>query len=142
MSGKVDILLISETKINGIFPTSQFRMSGFSNVYLLGIMLSVKGNLIAFPVRGFCFSGKTEILRVELNLGKQKWLIFCGYNTHKHLIKKYLLQIKYAIDFYSKSHENIILILGDFNAETSDSHMDSFCAICHLKSLVGEPTCY
>ena len=52
-----------------------------------------------------------------------------------------MLPIKNAIDFYSKSYENIILI-GDFNVEISDSHMDSFCAIYHLKSLIKEPTCY
>ena len=97
-------------------------------------------NLITFPVSGFCFSEKTDILR-KLNFRKQKWLIFCCYNPHKHLRKDYLLQIKNAIDFYSKSYENIIQI-GDFNAEISDNHMDSFCAIYHLKSLIKEPTCY
>ena len=148
IDGKVDIFLISETKIDGTFPTSQFLMSGYSNVYRLdrndkggGIMLFVKDNLITFPVSGFCFSEKTEIFCVELNLRKQKWLIFCCYNPHKHLIKDHLQQIKNAIDFYSKSYENIIL-LGDFNVEIFDSHMDSFCAIHHLKSLIKEPTCY
>ena len=69
--------LISETKIDGTFPTSQFLMSGYSNVYRLdrndkggGIMLFVKDNLITFPVSGFCFSEKTEIFCVELNLRK------------------------------------------------------------------------
>ena len=57
--------------------------------------------------------------------------MFCCYNPHKYLIKDHLLQIKNAIDFYSKSYENIILI-GDFNVETFDSHMDSFC--CYLSS--------
>ena len=52
-----------------------------------------------------------------------------------------MLQIKNAIDFYSKSYENIILT-GDFNVEISDSHMGSFCAIYHFKSLIKEPTCY
>ena len=52
-----------------------------------------------------------------------------------------MLQIKNASDFYSKSFENIILI-GDFNVEISDSHMNSFCAIYHLKSLIKKPTCY
>ena len=52
-----------------------------------------------------------------------------------------MLQIKNAIDFYSKSYKNIILI-GDFNVKISDSHMDSFCAIYHLKSLIMEPTYY
>ena len=32
VGGKVDILLLSETKIDGAFPTSQFLMSGYSNV--------------------------------------------------------------------------------------------------------------
>ena len=50
-------------------------------------------------------------------------------------------QIKNAIDFCSKSYENILLI-GDFNVEISDSHVDSFCAIYHLISLIKEPACY
>ena len=104
-------------------------------------MFFVKGNLITFPVSGFCFSEKTEIFCVELNLGKQKWLIFCCYNPHKHLIKDHLPQIKNVIDFYSKSCENTILT-SNFNVEISDSHMDSFCTIYHPKSLIKEPTCY
>ena len=48
IGGKVDIFLIMETKIYGTFPTSQFLMSGYSNVYQLdrndkgrGVMLFV-----------------------------------------------------------------------------------------------------
>ena len=33
IDGKVDIFLISETKIDGTFPTCQFLKSGYSNVY-------------------------------------------------------------------------------------------------------------
>ena len=33
IGGKVGILLIIETKIDGTFRTSQFLMSGYSNVY-------------------------------------------------------------------------------------------------------------
>ena len=58
-----------------------------------------------------------------------------------NLIKDHLQQIKNAIDFYSKSDENIILI-GGFNVEISDSHVDSFCTIYHLKSLIKDTTCY
>ena len=101
IGSKIDISLISETKIERTFPTSQFLMSGYSNVNRLdrndkggGIVLFVKDNLITFPVSGFCFSEKTEIFCVELNLRKQKWLIFCCYNPRKYLIKDHLLQIK------------------------------------------------
>ena len=65
IGGKVDILLISETKIDSTFPTSQFLMSGYSNIYRLdrndkggGIMVFVKDNLITFPVSGFFFRKK------------------------------------------------------------------------------------
>ena len=85
------------------------------------------------------FYKKAETFCVELNLRKQKWLTFSRYNHHKHLIKDYLLQFRNAIDFYSKSYENIIL-LSDFNVEISDCHMNSFCAIYHFKSLIKEPT--
>ena len=71
IDAKVDVFLISETKTDDTFPTSQFLMSGYSNVYRLdrndkggGIMLFVKDNLITFPVSGFCFSEKNrDILR-------------------------------------------------------------------------------
>ena len=79
VGGKVDILLISETKIDGTFPKSQFLMSGYSNVYRLdridkggGIMLFVKDNVITFPVSEFCFSEKTDILRRINKNRKQK----------------------------------------------------------------------
>ena len=36
----------------------------------------------------------------------------------------------------------VSILIGDFNAEISNSHVDSFCAIYHLKSLIKEPTCY
>ena len=94
IGGKVDIPLINKTEIDGTFPTSQFLMSGYSNIYRLEIgmikeeeLCFVKDNLITFPVNGFCFSEKRDIFCVELNLRKQKWLIFCCYNPHKHLIK-------------------------------------------------------
>ena len=67
IGGKVDIFLIMETKIYGTFPTSQFLMSGYSNVYRLdrndkgrGVMLFVKDILITFPLIEFCFSEKKQ----------------------------------------------------------------------------------
>ena len=90
-------------------------------------MLFVKDNLITFPVSGF-FSGKSRDILRRIKPHGTKLV-----NPHKHLIKEYLLQIKNSIHFYSKSYENVILI-GDFDSEISDSHMDSFCAMYHLTS--------
>lgn len=62
----------------GAFPTSQFLMSGHSNVYQLDrndkqgeVILFVKENLLTFPVIRVWFPGKnrkTDIVSVELNL--------------------------------------------------------------------------
>ena len=47
-----------------------------------------------FPASEFNFSKKIEIFCAELNLRKQKWLIFCCYNPHKHLTEDHWLQIE------------------------------------------------
>ena len=93
--------------------------------------------IITFPVNGFCFSEKNRdiLRRIKPQETKMVAKIFCCYNPYKHLIKGHLRQLKNAIDFHSKSYENTILI-GDFNVEISDSHVNSFCAIYHLKSLI------
>ena len=57
------------------------------------------------------------------------------YNPHKDLIKDHLPQIKKAIDYYSKSYENILI--DNFNAEISDFWFlipDTACGLflCYL----------
>ena len=43
IGGKVDILLISETKIDSTFPTTQFLTSGYSSTYRLDRMIKKEG---------------------------------------------------------------------------------------------------
>ena len=45
------------------------------------------------------------------------------------------------IDTFIKDYDNL-LILGDFNAEANDTHLDTFCETYKLKHLVKEPTCF
>ena len=56
-------------------------------------------------------------------------------------MKHHLFQIESAINFYSKTYENLI-ILGDFTAENSDFNMETFCTINNIKCIIKEPTCY
>ena len=146
--GVIDILLICETKIDDSFPTEQFVIEGYSTIYRLdgndrggGIMLIVKDNLLTSRLDKYCFPDEIEIFCIELNIRKKKWLIFCCYNPHKYLLKHHVFQIESAINFYSRTYENLI-ILGDFNAEISDFNMESFCTINNLKCIIKEPTCY
>ena len=77
----------------------------------------------------------------ELNLRSKKWPLRCSYNPHKSLIKEHLKELIKAIQFCSKTHDNLMLI-GDYNAQVDETNMASFCEIYELRSLINEPTCY
>ena len=104
--GVIVILLISKTKMDDSFPTEQFIIEGYSTIYWLdrndrgaGILLVVKENLLSTGLDKYCFPNGIEIFCIELNLRKKKWLFFCCYNPHKHLLKHHLFQIVSRLTF-------------------------------------------
>ena len=82
-----------------------------------------------------------ESFYVELNLRNNKWLINCSYNPHKRLIRNHLDAISKTLDLHSSTYDKIML-LGDFNTEIDEQHMQSFCDNYSLKSLIRQLTCY
>ena len=89
--GKVDILMISETKIDESFPLGQFKVNGFNAPFRLdrninggGIMLFVRKDIPAKLIASE--TPPVEGLYVEVKLRKQKWLISCSYNPNKSMI--------------------------------------------------------
>ena len=146
IKGNVDVLMISETKIDDSFPVGQFLIEGFCTPYRLdrnskggGILLYVRedipSNLITVDI------SPIESFYVELNLRNNKWLINCSYNPHKCLIGNHLDAVSKTLDLHSSTYDKIIL-LGDFNTEIDEQHMQSFCDNYSLKSLIRQPTCY
>ena len=80
IKGNVDLLMISETKIDDSFPVGQFLIEGFCTPYRLdrnlkggGILLYVReeipSNLLKIDINPI------ESFYVELNLRNNKWLI-------------------------------------------------------------------
>ena len=98
----VDILMLSETKLDSTFPSIQFLINGFSVPHRLdrnskggGILLYVRDKIIVLPLNRYSLPLHIDILFFELNLRNQKWLVCCSYNPHKNLktIYKYLQKV-------------------------------------------------
>ena len=86
--GKVDILMVSETKIDESFPLGQLKVNGFNapfrldrNINGAGITLFVREDIPAKLIASETLP--VEVLDVEVKLRKQKWLISCSYNPNK-----------------------------------------------------------
>ena len=132
---KVDLLMISKTKLDSSFPNAQFYMKSFSKPYGLdrtskggGIILYVREDVPSKLINSSCIDHDKEYFFVELNLREQKWLIICNYNPHKTMIKGYLEYISKEIDSYSSQHDRFLL-LGDFYSEPTEEAMKSFYQI-------------
>ena len=149
VANKVDVLLISETKLDDSFPTGMFLIPGFSKPYRLdrtsnggGLLLFVRADLpskllTAMPVPENC-----EHFFIELNFrNKKKWLIGNIYIPQKGQIADNLFSLSKCLDYYYRIFDNVLL-LGDFNAEVTESKMCEFCELYNLKNLVKEPTCF
>ena len=144
--GNIDILMISETKLDKSFPEGQFYIDGYSKPIRIdrnsrggGIILFVREDI---PINVISIEDlPIECFFVELKLHKKNWLLCCSYNPNKSLIDKHLDAIKTSLDLHISKYENILL-LGDFNAEITESSMKEFCEIYNLKNLIKTPTCY
>ena len=142
--GTVDIMLISESKIDDSFPTNQFLIPGFSTPYRKdrdgkggGVLLYVRQDI---PSKCLNYSHshcekKKENLFIEINLHKKKWLIGGSYNPSKSTTLDHTNYLSKCLDYFSTSYDNII-ILGDFNCEPSEPAIIDFCDIYNLKNLV------
>ena len=144
--GNVDILLISETKLDNSFPNGHFLIKGYSAPYrrdrdaesaciVLFIREDIHSKLLAVE------DSITKGLYVEINLPRKKWLLYCSYNPKKINIRAHIKCLSKTLPLYFLKYEHF-LVLGDFNVFVEDSSMSEFCDTHDLKSLIREPTCY
>ena len=96
MGNKVDIQLISETKLGDTFPLGQFILEGFTPPFRLdrmehdgGLMLSIRKDIHSKLLPNVKPSGNIENIFVEINLRSKKWLISGSYNPNVGLIQNH-----------------------------------------------------
>ena len=84
---KVDMLMISETKLDSSFPEAQFYMDSYSKPYRLdrsgkggGIMLYVREEIPSKLIQSVCHKLDKEYFLLEINLRRKN---DCNYNAIK-----------------------------------------------------------
>ena len=143
----LDIILLSETKLDDSFPSAQFMLKNFGIPYRLdrnsnggGLLLYVREDIPSKFLK-VKFDCNIESICAEVNLRKRKWFINGSYSTNKSFSLNHLECLNPIIDEYSKVYQNL-LFLGDFNASVSEKCLAEFCNLNELTSLTKKPTCF
>ena len=146
--GNVDTLMVTETKIDESFPTSQFIVPGFTSPYRSdttkdggGILVYIREDILSKLLNISYIASDIECLGIDVNLRKVRWLVICSYNQHKNNISNHLDNLSKVLNRNLSQYERFLCI-GDLNSEITEFAMKIFCNIYHLKNLVNVPTCY
>ena len=146
--GNIDVMVITETKIDDSFPISQFCIDGFRKPFRLdrnnfggGILVYVREDIPCKELKKHNFSNDIEGIFLELSFRKTKWLVLATYHPPSQNDTYYFESIGKALDLYDKSFDKCLLV-GDFNAEETEIVMSTFLNTYSLKNLVKEKTCF
>ena len=110
----LDIILLSEIKLDDSFPLAQFILKNFGIPYRLnrnsnggGLLLYVRENIPSkfLKVKSAC---NIESICVEVNLRKRKRFINGSYNPNKSFLSNHLEYLNRIIDEYSKLYQNFL----------------------------------
>ena len=109
----IDILMISETKVDDSFPDGQFFLDGFGTPFRLdrnrngeGIMLFIRHDIPAKVVSADDWP--IESFYVELHSRNKKWLLNCSYNPKHSSIESHLDSLSKSIN--SHYHLNTTIL--------------------------------
>ena len=147
IKGNLDILMISETKLDSTFPFNQFTIERYAALTRFdrncrggGILLYIREDI---PVRLLTTSSPEDFegFFVELNLRKKRILMCCSYNPAESNISSHLSIVGRSLDSYMSNYDDF-LVIGDLNSEISEMPMSEFCETCNLQNFVKDPTCY
>ena len=121
----LDILMISETKLNDSFTVLHRRFRLNDNKHGGGILLYVQNNINTILLTDHVFPNDSGASFTEIKVITCKWLVCCSYNPSRINVSTHLEQIRKSLDIYSKKYENILL-MGDYNVDVKEKNMKVF----------------
>lgn len=148
VTGNIDILVITESKLDASFPDAQFIIDGYSEPYRLdrnrqggGVLIYIREDIPSKKLTRHVFPNDIEGLFIEINLRKCKWLLMGSYHPPSQTDQYYFDSVAKALDIYSDYYEKFLLV-GDFNAEETEPCLSTFLYEYEAKNLVKNKTCY
>ena len=148
LAKNVNVLCVAETKIDNSFSENQFLLEGFKKPYRLdinarsgGLLLYVSEDIPSRLLKKKSIPCDIQLIPIELNFRKQKWLCICIYRPPLQNLNYFLEHLSNVISYYMIDYENVV-IMGDFNATSFDLENASFLSNYDLSSLIKSPTCY
>ena len=143
----IDILVVSESKLDPMFPACQFKITGYSLPYrrdrdqhVGGVMIFAREDISSKLLVKDSLPDDIEVLFVEINLRKTKFLLLGGYHPPSQPDHYFFDNINHALDLYRVTYDKIFLT-GDFNAKESETCLSDFLYENDLKCIFKENTC-
>ena len=147
ISGNIDVLVLTETKLDDSFPTGQFCIEGFSTPLRLdrnrhggGILIYIREELPSKELTKHTFNDDIEGIFFELNLDKYKVLLLGTYRPPNQERGYYFNNISKSLDLYLGNYERFF-ILGDLNTKDTEQILVDFNQQYDSKNIVKGPTC-
>jgi exonuclease III len=148
ISGNIDVLVVTETKLDDSFPTVQFFIDGYSMPYRLdrnkhggGILIYIREDISSKQLTKHTFKDDMEGIFIELNLNKYKLLVLGTYHPPNQDNQYYFNTISNSLDLYLRDYSRFLL-MGDFNITDSEPIFSDFIDQYDAKNIVKGPTCF
>ena len=104
-------------------------------------MIFVKEDLPSKLLSKHTFHADIEVLIVEINLRKTKFLFVGGYRPTSQSQNYFFDTISNALDVYTGTY-NKLLLAGDFNVTETDVVLNEFLHVNDFKCIVKSNTCF
>ena len=148
LQGNIDILVLTETKLDSSFSSNQFILEGYSKPFRLdrnrnggGLLVYVREDIPCKELKLHSFNEDIEGIFIEINLRKCKWLLFATYHPPSQCDNYFFDFVSKGLDTYSAFFDKFVLI-GDFNAEESEDTVKTFLDNHNASNLVKDKTCF
>ena len=145
----IDILGLSETKLDESFSNSVFKVQDYTchrldrNIYGGGIMMYVRSSIPHRIRKDLCLMSQVEIIVLETTLRREKMFYILVYKPPR--IQNYIF-IDHVSSVLDKclTECRSVYIIGDVNINFQNlpENVINFLNMYNLKNLVCEPTCF